>query len=412
MWYLLKLALRNIRRNRRRSFLAVTSVTLAIAFIITMQSFINGYMSSLVKNYTKNECGHIRIATRKYEEEYRFSPVTKNIPDPQEIIQKINKDHELAQRIRTITGRVSFGVLLSNEGNNKTALALAGDPSVEENLLMLNKAILPGGRYIAGERETIIGARIAEALGYTVGDTVKVMTQGSDHALHMRKLRIVGIFQTGLNMLDDAVFQMTLSDAKALLRMGSAVQQIIVMIDDYMEAEEVADAISAKISNDEIAVTPWTEIGDYGQLVRLAGSLYSIIYFAVAFLGTFIIGNIMMMIVLERKREIGILKSMGMSRRDILILFVTEGMSLGMLGSFSGAVLGVAVSTFFHFKGIDFTKMLSAVNFPMDNVVYFSVDPGKLVQAVLIGVMASVVVSVLPSRRAARMNAVDAIKSV
>lgn len=412
MGYLLKLAFRNIRRNRRRSFLAVTSVMLAVAFIITMQSFINGYMSSLVKNYTKNECGHIRIATRKYEEEYRFSPVTRNIPAPQKVIDRLRNDPDLSSQIKTITGRITFGVMLNNDGNNKTAMALAGDPAVEEHLLMLNKSILPGGRYIAGERETIIGVKIAEALGYSVGDTMKVMTQGSDYALHMRKLRIVGIFRTGLNSLDDVVFQMTLSDAKALLRMGDAVQQILVMIDDYMDAEEMAAAIQAKIGSDEIAVTPWTEIGEYGKLVRLAESLYSIIYFAVALLGTFIIGNIMMMIVLERRREIGILKSMGMSRGHILILFVTEGMSLGLTGSLSGALLGVAVSTWFHFKGIDFTKMLSAVNFPMDNVVYFSIDPEKLVQAILIGVLASVIVSILPSRRAATMNAVEAIRSV
>ena len=412
MSYLFKMAFRNIQRNRRRSLLAITSVTLAIAFIVCMQSFINGYMTSLVKNYTKNECGHIRITTQKYHDEYRFNPVTKNIKNPKEIISAITNDPELASHIKTIAERITFGVLLSNEGNNKTALALAGDPVVEENLLLLNKAILPGGRYIKKERETIIGARIAKALNFTVGDTMKVMTQGSDHALHMRKLTIVGIFETGLKALDDAVFQMTLTDAKKLLRTGDATQQILLMTDDYMKAEEMATAIVNKIDNDKIAVVPWTKIGDYGKMVKMASSIYSIIYFAVALLGAFIIGNIMMMIVLERRREIGILKSMGMSRWETLILFVTEGMALGSIGSLTGTLLGVGVSTYFHFKGIDFTKMLSSMKFPMDNVIYFSIDPSKLLQAIVIGIFASVIVSILPSRRASVMNPVDAIKSV
>ncbi|MBN1308548.1 MAG: ABC transporter permease [Chitinispirillaceae bacterium] len=412
MSYLLKMAFRNIQRNRRRSILAITSVMLAVAFIICMQSFINGYMSSLVKNYTKNECGHIRITTKKYEEEYRFSPVTKNIDHPQAIIDRIKNDPAIASRVRMIAERIAFGVLLSNEGYNKTALAIAGDPVVEKNLLLLNKAILPGGRYLQNERETIIGARIAKALDYTVGDTMKVMAQGSDYALHMRKFAIVGIFKTGLKSLDDAVFQITLSDAKKLLRTGNTTQQLLLMIDDYMDADEVAAAIRDKIGDDALAVTPWTEIGDYGNLVKLASSLYSIIYFAVALLGAFIIGNIMMMIVLERRREIGILKSMGLSRWETLALFIMEGMSLGSIGSLAGTILGIGVSIYFHFNGIDFTKMMGALNFPMDNVIYFSIDFGKLVQAIAIGVLASVVVSIVPSRKAATMNAVDAIKSV
>jgi putative ABC transport system permease protein len=412
MSYLIKMAFRNLKRNRRRSLLAVSSVTLAVAFIVFMQAFMDGYLTSLVKNYTKNECGHIRITTKKYQEEYRFNPVTKNIRNPEAVLARLKQDDELSKKITMVAERITFGVLLSNKGNNKTALALAGDPAVEENLLMLNKSIKDGGRYIERERETIIGSRIASSLGYEVGDTMKVMTQGSDHALHMRKFTIVGIFETGIKLMDDAVFQITLTDAKKLLRTGDATQQIIIMTNNYMKAEQTASIIREKINDDELAVTPWTQIGDYGKLVKLASSIYSLIYLAVALLGAFIIGNIMMMIVLERRREIGILKSMGMSRWETLVLFITEGMTLGTLGSGIGLTIGIIVSTWFHYKGIDFTKMMSSVNMPMDNVIYFSIDPGKLVQALAIGILASVMVSIMPSRKAATMNAVDAIKSV
>lgn len=412
MLYLIKMAFRNVKRNKRRSILAVTSVMLAVAFIIWMQSFLDGYIGSLVKNYTKNECGHVRIATQKWEDQYRFSPVTENLEDPLSVIEFLKSDSAVSPRITTIAERITFGVLLSNNGNNKTAMALAGDPVVEENLLMLNKAILPGGRYIQAERETIVGARIAETLGYSVGDTMKVMAQGSDYALHMRKFTIVGIFETDLKSLDDAVFQIPLSDAKRLLRTGSGSQQIIVFIDDHTEAAEVAAAIDAGLGDESIAVTPWTKIGDYGSVVEMVSSIYGVIYLAFALLGAFIIGNIMMMIVLERRREIGILKSMGMSKWEILVLFVTEGMVLGILGSLAGTAIGVAVSLYFQFYGIDFTRILSAVNMPMDNVIYCSINTGKLIQAVAVGVLASVLVSISPSLKAARMNPVEAIKSV
>jgi putative ABC transport system permease protein len=412
MHYLIAMAFRNIRRNTRRSLLAVISVTLAIAFIICMQGMLGGFLGSVVKNYTKNETGHVRITTKAFQEKYRFMPVTENISDPQSIIAAIRGDQQVMPHVATIAERISFGVLLSNEGNNKTAMALAGDPAVEENLLLLNKSVLPGGRYICNDRETIVGARIAENLGYVVGDTMKVMAQGSDYALHMRKFLIVGIFKTGLKVLDDAVFQIPLSDAKQLLRTGEATQQIIIMLDNYKRSENIAAALDARLGNSDLAVTPWTRIGDYGKIVKFSSSIYLMIYAAVALLGAFIIGNIMMMVVLERRREIGVLKSMGFTRREVLSMFVAEGMTLGLIGSIAGTVLGTLISTILHFHGIDFTKALSSVNMPMDNVVYFTISIGGLVQAMAIGTIVSALVSLVPSLQAARMNPVEAIKSL
>jgi putative ABC transport system permease protein len=412
MHYLIAMAFRNIRRNTRRSLLAVISVTLAIAFIICMQGMMGGFLGSVVRNYTKNETGHVRITTKAFQEKYRFMPVTENISDPQSIIAAIRNDPQVAPHVTTVTERITFGVLLSNAGNNKTAMALAGDPVVEENLLLLNKSVLPGGRYIHNERETIVGARIAENLGYAVGDTMKVMAQGSDYALHMRKFLIVGIFRTGLKALDDAVFQIPLSDAKQLLRTGGATQQIIIMLDNYNRSEKIAAALDAHLGNSDLAVTPWTRIGDYGKIVKFSSSIYLTIYAAVALLGAFIIGNIMMMVVLERRREIGVLKSMGFTRREVLSVFVAEGIALGLIGSVAGTILGAAVSIILHFHGIDFTKALSSVNMPMDNVVYFTISIGGLVQAMAIGTIVSALVSLVPSLQAARMNPVEAIKSL
>jgi putative ABC transport system permease protein len=412
MHYLLAMAFRNVRRNTRRSLLAVISVALATAFIVCMQGMIGGFTGSIVKNYTRNETGHVRITTKGFLEKNRFLPVTENIGDPQSIIAAIRSDPAVASHVTFMTERITFGVLLSNAGNNKTALAMAGDPAVEEKLLLLSRALLPGGRYIRNERETIIGERIAKTLGFLVGDTMKVMAQASDYALNMRKFVIVGIFRTGLKQLDDAVFQIPLSDAKKLLRTGDATQQIIIMLDDYRRAEKTASLIEARLGNKNCAVLPWTAIGDYGRLVTFMTSLYFMIYIAIALLGAFIIGNIMMMVVLERRREIGLLKSMGFKRSETLTLFVFEGMALGLVGSIAGTILGAVISFVFHFHGIDFTKALSSVAMPLDNVVYFTVSAGGLVQAVLIGTIVSALLSLLPSLQAARMNPVDAIKSV
>jgi ABC-type lipoprotein release transport system permease subunit len=203
-----------------------------------------------------------------------------------------------------------------------------------------------------------------------------------------------------------------LSDARLLLRTGTGTQQIIVMLDNYKRSEKIAAAIDTKLGDKTLAVTPWTRIGDYGRIVKFSSAIYFMIYAAVALLGAFIIGNIMMMVVMERRREIGVLKSMGFRRNAVLWLFVCEGMTLGLLGSLAGTLLGAAISTVLHFHGIDFTKALGSVNMPMDNVVYFTVSAGGLIQAIAIGTVVSALVALLPSWQAARMNPVEAIKSV
>ncbi|MFH1760118.1 MAG: FtsX-like permease family protein, partial [bacterium] len=121
------------------------------------------------------------------------------------------------------------------------------------------------------------------------------------------------------------------------------------------------------MGNAQIAVTSWTQIGDWYRLTQLQKKFYNIFYSIIAVLGAFIIGNIMMMVVLERRREIGLIKSMGMNRLEIMLLFLFEGIVLGFIGSVSGIIIGLIVNIILHFKGFDFSSLLGSFNFPMDN---------------------------------------------
>ncbi len=412
MLYILKMAFRNISRNRRRSILAFTSVALAIAGVTFFRGMVGGIIESIVKNSTKNETGHVQITTKKFTEKARFFPVTENIAEPDKIVEAIRSDPEVAQQLSMVTERIDFGVLLSNKGHNKTAVGLAGDPETEKQLLMLNNSVRPGGRYIQGERETIVGAKIAQALKLDVGDTLKVMTQGADYALHLRKFTVVGIFETGLNILDDRFFQISLDDAKKLLHTGGATQQILIMLKDYRKADAIAARIEQVLNDEALDVEPWTSHGDWVPMIGVLEGIYNFVYFLVAFLGAFIIMNIMMMVVLERRKEIGVIKSMGFSRPDVMLLFLAEGSILGIIGTFVGMLIGGGVNVYFAIHGLDFSSMMGSFNFPLDNVLYFDVSPASFLNVLGIGIIVSAVVSVLPAWSASRMNAVDAIKSV
>ena len=161
----------------------------------------------------------------------------------------------------------------------------------------------------------------------------------------------------------------------------------------------------------KLSVKSWTSQGDTAQMISLLGNIYFWIWIVVAFLGAFIIANVMMMVILERKREIGIMKSMGMSRLRILGLFLAEGTMLGFLGSAAGVILGTALNAWLGVRGLDFSKNLGALSMPLDTIIRPVVNLGRTVAIFGLGVAASAVVAFLPARSAARMDPIDTIRS-
>jgi ABC-type antimicrobial peptide transport system permease subunit len=159
-------------------------------------------------------------------------------------------------------------------------------------------------------------------------------------------------------------------------------------------------------------VLQWTAIGEYPKMIQLMNMVYYWVFLIVALLGCFIIANVMTMVILERKREIGILMSMGMPRRNILNLFLAEGTMLGLAGSIAGTGLGAGMILLLARKGFDMTSAMAGFSWPLDNVIYPSVTPGTLFLGIAMGTAVSAAISYLPSRRAAAMAPVDAIKAV
>jgi len=412
------MAIRNIGRNKRRSALAITSVFAAIFLIMVMHGLIGGFLGSIVKNFAKNDVGHVNVATAAYRERERFSPVTESIPDSAAAVDAIRGIPSLAGKIDIVEERVRFGVVLSSGPNSKTGLCVAGDPETERKLLMLDRNILPGGAYLNAPGEAILGAALARDLGLEVGGTLKVVTQKADYGTGFKRFKIAGLFKTGVNTLDNSTFQIGIEDARELLGMPGRAQQIIVILRDYRDSDKAAAEISralslgAKASEKPLSAVSWTAMGDFPRFIKMAESIYFWMYLIVAFLGAFIITNVTMMVVLERKKEIGILKSMGMPNREILGLFLLESSMLGALGSAAGALFGLAFNALFRLVGFDMTKAMASFEWPMDNVIYPTVSIAAALAVFGLGAFVATLVALPPARSAAKMNPIDAIRSV
>ncbi|MEI6873671.1 MAG: FtsX-like permease family protein, partial [Spirochaetota bacterium] len=218
-----------------------------------------------------------------------------------------------------------------------------------------------------------------------------------------------------VNSLDGNIFQIGIDDARELLGAAGGATQLIVMLNDYSLSEGsttlVASAL-AKAGLTGLSTIPWTKSGSFASLMLLLDKMYGWMYTIIALLGAFVIANVMMMVVLERKKEIGMLKALGMPRRDILLLFLTEGTMLGALGSACGVGLGLLLNIVFSFVGMDFKSAMASFSWPMDNVIYTTVNPFDAVGLFLLGAAVAALMAFLPSRTAAMMDPIEAIRSV
>jgi len=280
---------------------------------------------------------------------------------------------------------------------------------------MLDRAILPGGAYMDAPGTAIVGKKLAADLGLHQGDTLKVITEKADYGLGFKKLKISGIYSTGVDTFDGSTFMMRLDDARDLLGLDRGASQVLVMLKRYQQADRAAALISAHLAASGLgglSVQSWTALGDIAALIRLSDNFYFWGEIIVAFLGAFIIANIVMMVVLERKREIGILMSMGMERPRILWLFLVEGVLMGIIGSAAGVIVGTTLNLLLGAKGLNMTRTISGSGIPLDNIIYPVVHPGAVAWFFALGILVSVIVSFLPSRTASRMDPIDAIRSV
>ena len=167
MFYLIKMAIRNVGRNKRRTILTLSAVFIATIVLSFSACYLKGILEGTFDNYIRLQAGHIKIYNAEYVKKERLLPLDVPVSD-YEAMQK-----ELAglDGIDMITPRIRFGVMLNVEGNNENSIGIGIDPIKERNILQLEEFLTEGSRYFqAGEAEMLIGKRLADTLGVKLGE--------------------------------------------------------------------------------------------------------------------------------------------------------------------------------------------------------------------------------------------------
>lgn len=401
-----KIAWRNVTRNKYRSMITIMAVAFGLAALIFIRAFVEGGDRQMVENYTDLVTGHLQIHSAGFQKKMGLE---RSIPVPEEILGVIKKDADIV----AVSGRVKDYVLVSSAEHSSGVLLIGVDPVNETKVTYLNKRTRKG-EWLSEDKggQIVLGRDLAEILNVDLGDKVIIMAQGSDGSLASGAYRLCGIIDSGAEEIDKGMALITLKDAQELLVLDKKISEFAIRTGSVYKSGSVSQRLKQNLNTSKFEVLTWEEISPItAQWLEFDRAFVNGILFVVLLVVASGIFNTILMSVLERIREFGIMLALGTKRSQAVLIVGLESAMLGFTGIIFGSALGTAVSLYFSHKGIDLARFATAFeSYYTGSVIYPRLSAGYILLFSLIVLAVSIAVSVYPAWKAANLKPVDAIR--
>jgi len=410
---IIQLAWRNIWRNWRRTILTSLAVAFGMISIIFSYSYLEGVTESIYKNLIDIELGHVKIVSREFLRLERIMPKEHLVYDSKELEADISS----LPGISAMTERIKFYLILSSEDENEPCVGVGIDPEQEKNFFDLRQHLIQGNYLQESAAEMVIGDSLAQKLGVGLGDELLAVTTDINYSTYALTFTVAGIFKTGFTFMDKNFFYIPIEKAQELLDCQGEVHEIMLLLDDAENAPEISSEITAILKEkgleDTIIAIPWQD-NFWMSYLPLAEIIFSGILIIIMLIAALVILNTMLMAVLERTHEIGIIKSMGMRNGGVVSLILVESIFIGLLGVFIGGSVGSGLSLLAQNTGLDFTRMMEKMEFEFaffSPIIYPKFTLGILLVAIGFGLVTTIAAAFYPARKASRLEPVEALRT-
>ena len=402
------LAYRHLRYSPGQSLLTVMTVSVAVMVMIFINSLILGVQNRILKDQI-GALPHITVkmadreATPLYQlpgSGFRGASIEKQATQRVDIQQPDLLEEQLLKFPGVITAVSAVrGQAFVIRGEKRTGVSVSGAvPYRYERIVSLQDNLIAGRWLDITSEEVVLGFKLADDLGVKVGDRIRLLSsQGVSQTF-----RIAGLFDTGVNSLDQGQVFVTLRAAQNMFETGRDVSSITLKLAQPFEANDTADRIAQSLG---YKCESWMR--EQAQIVngfnaqnssRLMISSFSLLASA------FGIASVLVVSVLQKSKQIGILKSIGARDRQLMLVFALEGLFIALVGAWLGALAGASL-----LKSLEGIKQVA--RFGKTNALFpITYNAGIFLSAMTQAVVATLLASLLPAWRAARMNPVDVIR--
>jgi ABC-type lipoprotein release transport system permease subunit len=416
MGKLLIMAWRNVWRNWRRTVIAVIAIALGLTLILVFDGMLGGMDEALYGNTVRLQGGHVQVHAPGYLEKANRMPLLP-LANPDALVQAAQAQPEAvaaAQRIKT------GGMVSSREGTMPVAIT-GIQPELETSSVSMVAENVVQGRYLQGTDEDVllIGDALAERLEVGVGDRVTLVGRATHDQMRRRTMTIAGIYDLGIRDIEEAQVYISLQEAQTLFDLRDQATEIAVYLEEVGQESAVVERLRPVLPGYEVdawdTLDPTTK--DLMEMEDQLMGAFGLVILLIAGVG---ILNLMLMAVFERTREIGILGAMGLKRRETMVLFLLEGVLIGLLGALIGCLLGGAISIYFGQVGLDWVSLYGEVDFGdiselyglMGDRLYFRMGIDVLVERALTVAIIAALASLYPAWQASRQEPAEALHYV
>ncbi len=339
------LSWRNLWRNPARTLITSLSVAFAVFLAILMHSFQDGIFGQLVQNVVRFHTGYLQIHQSGYWSE---QIIDNGFQWPDELESKING----TEGIRGVVPRLESFMLGSAGTQTKGCLVIGTVPDLEDQLTSLRSKLRDGTYFHSGDSVALVAEGFAKKLQLKTGDSLVLLGQGLHGSFTACRLRIGGLVHFGNPEQNNSVVYIPLPYFQYLMNGENWITSLVLDVDRPDEMESIQLQLRKKLGNNYECMN-WKELlpeisghikGDEASGMMFSGILYLIIAFG-------IFGTLLMMLA-ERRREFGILISLGMKKQLLSRMLVLEVILLSSLGTLTGIVMSLPIAWYFHFSPI------------------------------------------------------------
>lgn len=406
-----RLALRNIFRNKRRTLITFLAIISGSVAIIVFGGYVEYTYWGLREMVINTQFGHIQLYKKGYMEKGVSEPGKYLIKDPDSVERAISVFPNI-KYMRMVSSRLSFSGLISTGEKTVACMGIGIDPEREKEMSYFD-SIVAGQQLASGmQEEVVIGGELMKALGAKVGDNVTILTNTVAGVINAADVQVVGVAQTGTKEYDNVFVKLPTKFVRRILNTESA-EKILILLDKTEEVPTVVPLIQ-KVINDkglDLELQTWDKLADiYHQVVSLYEGIFDVMKIIICLIVFFSIANTMSMSIFERTKEIGTLRAIGTTRGGITKLFLMEGVLIGILGGILGILFGILAAKIINLSGG--IEIAPPPGMTVSFITSILIVPKVLVFSFCLTVIVSVLSSLYPAIKASRLKIVDAIHYV
>lgn len=401
----LRIAGRNLTRNRRRALTALLTVAAGVIAMVLADGFIQWVYWAMREATIQSQLGHIQIVRPGYHQAGASAPFDYLLPEESPVRDAV----EATPGVKLVAPRMAVTGLVSHGETTVSFIAEGVDPRREA---ALSKALrIVEGRDLsnANAQEVIIGRGLARALGVGPGATVALLATTETGGINAVEARVNGLFVSANQAYDDSALRLPIGLAQTLLRAAGA-HTWLVLLDDTAQTDHFLQQFRARFPAQQthLEFTPWYARADfYNKTVALFSQQMQVLRLIIGFIIVLSISNMLVMNVLERTGEIGTLLALGFRRSKILQLFALEGLLLGLIGGAAGVVAGYGLAA-----------LISAIGIPMPPppgmdegyTAEILLSAPVLGNAFVIAFATTTLAGLYPAWKASRLDIIDALR--